>query len=73
MVARRLGDELVELLIGHGDVPEVEGAHDLLLAKAAGREGENVPSYRELCGLDDLGVFAPALAALNDDPNNRDE
>tara|TARA_B100001287_G_C22533405_1_gene458498 strand:- start:208 stop:816 length:609 start_codon:yes stop_codon:yes gene_type:complete len=40
-----------------------------LLAKAAGREGENVPSYRELCGLDDLGVFEPALAALNDDLN----
>ena len=40
-----------------------------LLAKAAGKEGENVPCYKDLCGLEDLGVFNPALAALNDDLN----
>jgi cysteinyl-tRNA synthetase len=38
-----------------------------LLAKSAGRNG--APSYGELRGLHELGIFAPALAALNDDLN----
>jgi cysteinyl-tRNA synthetase len=37
------------------------------LAKAAGQE--SAPTYKDICKLDDLGVFAPALAALNDDLN----
>ncbi|MFP6880535.1 MAG: cysteine--tRNA ligase [Roseibacillus sp.] len=37
------------------------------LAGAAKQEG--APSYQELCKLEDPGVFAPALAALNDDLN----
>ncbi len=39
------------------------------LAKAAGRDGQAAPSYKELCKLEDHGVFTPALAALNDDLN----
>ena len=42
---------------------------EALLARAAGREDEKPPSYRELCRLESLGVFAPALAALNEDLN----
>ncbi|NNC89148.1 MAG: cysteine--tRNA ligase [Akkermansiaceae bacterium] len=37
------------------------------LARAAGEDAP--PAYREVAGLDDLGVFAPALAALQDDLN----
>lgn len=37
------------------------------LAKAAGQE--TPPTYKELCKLQEHGVFAPALAALNDDLN----
>lgn len=40
-----------------------------LLARAAGKEGQDAPAYRDLCGLDDLGVFNPALAALKNDLN----
>ena len=39
------------------------------LAKAAGQDGQAALSYKELCRLEDHGVFAPALAALNDDLN----
>ena len=37
------------------------------LAQAAGRDG--VPRYRDLQGVEDLGVFGPAWEALNDDLN----
>ena len=39
------------------------------LAESAGREGEPPPAYRELCKVKEYGVFAPSLAALNDDLN----
>ena len=42
---------------------------EALLAQAAGREGQDPPSYRELCRLESHGVFTPALTALNEDLN----
>tara|TARA_B100001964_G_scaffold189534_1_gene211242 strand:- start:5130 stop:6407 length:1278 start_codon:yes stop_codon:yes gene_type:complete len=39
------------------------------LTRAAGKDGEAPPPYRELCRLEGHGVFAPALAALKDDLN----
>jgi cysteinyl-tRNA synthetase len=45
------------------------GRAEAALTRAAGKDGEAPPPYRELCRLEGHGVFAPALAALKDDLN----